>query len=245
MTCRVLVGPERLRAGPLTVDGETYGYLFRIRRLAVGEPVVVFDGAGREAAATVAAVGPERATLELGEPRAVAAARPRIIVLQALIKGERMDWCLEKLVEVGVDEIVPCTTARSVVRLDDDRRASRHQRHQAIVREAARQCQRADLPRVHEATALARALQAVTAARRLIAHPLATASTPLLAAVADDPDEVALVIGPEGGLDDDELALAAAAGYAPVSLGRTVLRAETAGPVAVAAIRLARDAAGA
>src|SRR5688500_6499377 len=104
MTCRVLVEPGRLRAGPLPVEGETYGYLFRVRRLAVGEPVVVFDGAGREAPARGGEVGPDRATLELDEPRAVAPARPRITVLQALIKGERMDWCLEKLVEVGADE---------------------------------------------------------------------------------------------------------------------------------------------
>ena len=90
MSCRVLVEPGALRAGPLAVEGETYGYLFRVRRLAVGEPVVVFDGAGREATARVAAVGPARATLELDEPRPVAPARPRIIVLQALIKGERI-----------------------------------------------------------------------------------------------------------------------------------------------------------
>jgi 16S rRNA (uracil1498-N3)-methyltransferase len=160
-------------------------------------------------------------------------------VLQALIKGERMDWCLEKLVEVGVDEIVPCVTSRTVVKLADDRRAARHQRHLAIVREAARQCQRADLPVVHEATPLADALRAVTAERRLVAHP-ATAA-PLLTAADGDPASVALLIGPEGGLADDELALARATGFEPVSLGRTVLRAETAGVVAVAALRLATD----
>jgi 16S rRNA (uracil1498-N3)-methyltransferase len=240
VTCRVLVEPGRLRAGPLAVEGETYGYLFRVRRLAVGEPVVVFDGAGREARARVDDVGPTRATLLVGEPRAVAPARPRITVVQALIKGERMAWCLEKLVEAGVDVIVPCASARAVVRLDDDRRASRHQRNLAIVREAARQCQRADLPHVHEATTLAAALKGIDAARKLVAHPAGGA--PLLAAVAGDPADVALLIGPEGGLDEAELTLARDAGFAPVSLGRTVLRAETAGPVAVAAIRLAAEA---
>ncbi|HVV87488.1 MAG TPA: RsmE family RNA methyltransferase [Kofleriaceae bacterium] len=241
MTCRVLVEPARLRAGPLTVEGETYGYLFRVRRLAVGEPVVAFDGLGREAPGRVAAVGPERATLELDEPRAIAPARPRITVVQALIKGERMAWCLEKLVEVGVDEIIPCATARAVVKLDDDRRASRHQRQLAIVREAARQCQRADLPRLHEATTLAAALRAAAADRRLIAHPVA--AEPLLRAAGGDPASIALALGPEGGFDEDELALARSLGFAPVSLGATVLRAETAGPVAVAALRLARAAA--
>lgn len=239
MSCRVLVAPERLAAGPLVVDGELYGYLFRVRRLAVGEAVVCFDGAGREAAARIAAVGPTTATLELEAPRAVAPARPRITVVQAVLKGERMDWCLEKLVEVGVDAIVPVESARTVVRLDGARRASRHQRHQAIAREAARQCQRADLPRVDEVTSLTAALRAA-AGVRLVAAPGAV--TPLLAAVADDADEVTLVIGPEGGLADDELALAGELGFLPVALGATVLRAETAGPVAVGAIRLARAA---
>ncbi len=240
MTCRVLVAAARLQAGPLVVDGEVYGYLFRVRRLAVGEPVVCFDGQGHEAQARIASVGPTQAVLELGPPAAVAAARPRITVVQALLKGERMDWCLEKLVEVGVDEIVPCTTTRTVVRLADDRRASRHARHQAIARETARQCQRAQVPDVREVVALPAALAAVTRGRKLIGQP--GAALPLLAALDDDPDEVTVVVGPEGGFADDELALAVERGFTPVAIGRTVLRAETAGPVAVAAIRLARDA---
>ena len=234
MTCRVLVEPGELRAGPLAVDGERYAYLFRVRRLAVGEELVVFDGAGREAPARVASVGPARATLDVDEPRAVTPASPHLTVVQALIKGDRMTWCLEKLVEVGVDELVPCTSERTVVRLDDDRRASRHQRFEAIAREASRQSQRATIPRVHPATTLAAALRTVEADLRLIASP--TATLPLLATPAAA--SVALAIGPEGGLSDDELQLAASLGWLPVSLGPGVLRAETAGPVAVAALRL-------
>ena len=117
MTARLHVPPERLAAGQLEVSGDDHAYLFRARRLAVGDRVDVFDGSGREAPAVVVAIGPSVATLEVGMPAARTTAGPRITVLQALSKGERMDWCLEKLVEVGVDRIVLCATERCVVRL--------------------------------------------------------------------------------------------------------------------------------
>ncbi|MBK9036355.1 MAG: 16S rRNA (uracil(1498)-N(3))-methyltransferase [Myxococcales bacterium] len=234
MTARLLVAPARLAAGPLVVTGDNYAYLFRVRRLALGDVLVVFDGAGREAPAEVASVGPATATLTIGSVRTAPRPGPHVTVLQAVIKGERMDWCLEKLVEVGVDAIVPCTTARTVVRLDEQRRASRHERHRALAAAAARQCGRADLPDVAAAQPLAQALAAVTAERRLVAHPGGTTLGPTHATGAS----VAVLIGPEGGLTDDELALAADRGFAAIALGPTILRAETAGLLAAAAIRL-------
>jgi 16S rRNA (uracil1498-N3)-methyltransferase len=233
------VTPARLAAGSLVVDGDDHAYLFRARRLAVGDEVVVFDGAGREARAVVREVEGARARLEVGEVGAVVRPAPHITVIQALLKGERMDWCLEKLVEVGTDELVVCETARGVVRLDDERRAKRSIRHQAIAREAARQCGRADVPPVRAAASLDEALadpRVTGAALRLVGDP--SSSTPLLAA-ASTPGEVVLLIGPEGGLSPDELTRAAAAGFVAVSLGATILRAETAGAAAVFAIRAA------
>lgn len=234
MTAALLVAPARLVPGPLVVDGDDYGYLFRARRLAVGDPVRVFDGAGREALATVAEVGPTRAVLAIDEIVATPPRRPHLTVLQAVIKGERMDWCLEKLVEVGVDAIVPCETARTVVRVEPAKRAARRERHQAVAAAAARQCGRADLPTVAAITPLAAALAAVSAPGRLLADP---AGPPLSAAQAGAP-AVAILVGPEGGLSDDERAAALAAGFAPVSLGPTILRAETAGLILAAALRL-------
>lgn len=234
MTARLLVAPARLVAGPLVVTGDAYAYLFRARRLAVGDVVVVFDGAGREAPAEVATVGPTTATLAVGAVRAAPRPGPYVTVLQAVIKGERMDWCLEKLVEVGVDAIVPCTTARTVVRLDEQRRASRHERHRALAAAAARQCGRADVPDVAAVVPLALALAAVDAERRLVAHPGGVTLAPAHASGAS----VAILIGPEGGLADDELALAAAHGFVPIALGPTILRAETAGMIVAAAVRL-------
>lgn len=232
MTARLLVAA--VAPGPLAVEGDDYVYLFRARRLAVGDPVVIFDGAGREADATVAAVDDTRATLAVGEVRVAARPGPRITVVQALIKGERMDWCLEKLTEVGADAIVPVETARTVVRLDAARRASRRVRHQAVVAAAARQCGRADLPAVGEVVGLAEALAAVDAEVRVVAQP----GAPPLQALGAGVTSLAILIGPEGGLAPEEVALAARHGFAPVSLGPTILRAETAGLILVAAVRL-------
>ncbi len=241
MTARLLVAPARLTAGPLEVTGDDHAYLFRSRRLPVGAPVQVFDGAGREAAAVVVAVTADTATLEVAAPTARPPTGPRITVLQALVKGERMDWCLEKLVEVGVDRVVPCATERCVVRLDDDRRAKRAERQQTIAREAARQCGRADVPIIEAAVRLAEALAACTGDVRLVAHPAAH-DQPLLSAVPATAHAVELLIGPEGGLSAAEVDAAVAAGFVPVTIGPYVLRSETAGVAAVAAIRAARAA---
>ncbi len=233
MTARLLVAAGTLAPGPRAVEGDDYTYLFRARRLAVGDAVVIFDGSGHEADAIVAAVQDARATLTVGAVRAPLRAGPRITVLQALIKGERMDWCLEKLVEVGVDAIVPIETTRTVVRLDAARRAGRHDRHRALVVAAARQCGRADLPTVTEVVALADALAAVDSEVRVVAQPGAD-PLPALGATAS----LAILIGPEGGLAAAEVELAARHGFVAVSLGPTILRAETAGMILVAAVRL-------
>ena len=243
MTARVLVAPGRLVAGRLSVGGDDHAYLFRVRRLAVGDAVVLFDGAGREAPAVAIEIGATHAVLEVAAPREVPRPAPHVTVVQAALKGERMDWCLEKLVEVGADAIVVVETARAVVRLDDERRARRQVRHQRIAQEAARQSGRADVPPVAAAPDLKAALAGLTADVRLVADPATDA--PLLTAVPATAASVALLVGPEGGLTADEVAAAVSAGFTPVSLGATILRAETAGAAAVFAIRAARAAQGA
>jgi 16S rRNA (uracil1498-N3)-methyltransferase len=239
MTARLLVTAARLVSGPLEVTGEDHAYLFLSRRLAVGDAVQVFDGMGREATATVVSVRSDRATLELSEPVTKPRIGPKITILQALIKGERMDWCLEKLVEVGVDRIVPCMTARSVVRLDDDRRTRRAERYQSIAREAARQCGRADVPTVAPVVALEEALRSCAAELRLVAHP-GSDNRRLATGDGIAVPTIEILIGPEGGLSAQELDDARNAGFIAVSIGPYVLRSETAGMAAVAVLRAAQ-----
>jgi len=141
---------------------------------------------------------------------------------------------VEKLAECGADAIVLVETARSVVRLDGARASGRRERLAAIARAAARQSQQ-PMPDVRGPMSLAEALAATTADVRLVCHPQAREAPLRVPAGAR---EVAIVVGPEGGLAPEELEAALGAGFAPVSLGPGVLRAETAGPVACAAIRM-------
>ena len=234
---RVLVDPAALASGRAVVTGDDHHYLFRVRRLAPGARLVAFDGEGGEADAEVASVAADHAVLALGAPRREPPPTLHLTVIQGLIKGERMDWCVQKLVEVGADRIVLVQTERAVVRLDGDRAASRQARLAAIAREAAKQSRRAAVPPV-ELVALDAAL-ARPAGLRLVCHPAAAA--PLRDHLATRERSVAILVGPEGGLAPGELERAATAGFEAVSLGRGVLRAETAGVAAVSAFRISRD----
>jgi len=236
---RIFVDPAALVAGELVVSGDEHHYLSRVRRARAGELVELVDGAGRRAAATIAALGDAATTLVAGPPEPVPAAPPFVRALVPLIKGDRMDACLEKLVEVGADAIVVWPAARSVPRLDDARRDSRIARYRALAHAAARQSGRAKVPEIATASGLAAALAALPEGARLVLDPASDAA--LDAALGPGGPggaaDITIVSGPEGGLTADERDQLA--GFAPLGLGPRVLRAETAPMVAVALIRAA------
>jgi 16S rRNA (uracil1498-N3)-methyltransferase len=233
---RIFVDPAALIAGALVVRGDEHHYLARVRRARPGDAVELVDGAGRRAAATIARIAETETTLEAGPPEHIVARPPFVRALVPLIKGDRMDACLEKLVEVGVDAIIVWPAARSVIRLDDARRDARLAKYRAIAQAAARQSGRAQVPSVDAATSLAAALAALPDGLphglRLVLDPTSDAALEVGAAT-----DVTLASGPEGGLAPDELDRLA--GFAPLGLGPRVLRAETAPMIAVALIRAA------
>ena len=223
-----------LVAGEVVVRGDEHHYVARVRRARAGDAIELVDGEGHRALATITRIDDEATTLDVGAPEVVPAARPHVRVLVPLIKGERMDACLEKLVEVGADELVVWPAARSVVRLSPERRSARRAHYEAQVQAAARQSGRAALPQVALAASLADALAALPAAgARVVLDPGADRAPPPTA------DDVTLVSGPEGGLAPAELDALAAAGFAPLGLGPRTLRAETAPVIAVALVRAA------
>lgn len=220
--------PEHVR-----VEGPALHHL-RVARVVPGEEMEVFDGHGRAWVAWLEAVDESGAVLRLGDERRGAAGRA-VVLIQGLPKGDKLDWVLQKSTELGVSEVWPVVTARSVARPKPEALGARHARWQRIVEEAARQSGRADVPEVAALRPLDEAVRALTPEVRLLILDEEERAERLGAAAGDGP--VALVVGPEGGLEREEVEALRAAGGVPVSLGPLVLRTETAGVAALAVIR--------
>jgi 16S rRNA (uracil1498-N3)-methyltransferase len=207
----------------------------RVLRLHAGDLVTLFDGLGNEFEAVL---GPppmnetrSQASILRGGP-VDREAKLQITLVQALCAQEKIDWLVEKCVELGVGRLILAPTARSVVRLDGARRERRAARWHDIVVAACCQCGRNRLPVLEVADDLASALRrAQPAQRRWILDPDASAGT--LSAGAGP---VACVVGPEGGFTQAETSLAASLGYERVRLGPRILRTETAGLAAISAL---------
>jgi 16S rRNA (uracil1498-N3)-methyltransferase len=227
---------------PLTSDSdlllpEAAAYhIARVLRLRAGATIVAFDGGGHEHRCEILAVEGDRVTVRVGNRAPGLAESPLAITLvQAVSRGERMDWTLQKATELGVAVIQPVLSARSVVRLDEKQAQKKLRHWQAIVAGACEQCGRSVLPEVRAPQELQAYLSsAARDGQRFVLSPSGPAS---LAGLASVTRRVTLLIGPEGGLDDAELERAAQAGYAPVRLGPRVLRTETAGIVALTVLQ--------
>lgn len=200
--------------------------------MRAGDPLVVLDGRGAAWEAELREVSREAVVIHLGDA-SPCSPEPDLDVtlIAAVLKGERQDWLIQKAVELGVSRIQPVVCARSVVRPGGEK----VDRWQRIAQEAAEQCERGIVPAVAEPLPLARA--SWEGAIALVCTERQGA--PLLAALPDA-HRLALLIGPEGGWADEEVASLRERGALPVSLGPRVLRAETAALAALAAIMLAR-----
>jgi 16S rRNA (uracil1498-N3)-methyltransferase len=214
------------------LDGREGRHAATVKRLRPGEAVLLGDGCGALASAVVAGVGRDVVELTVVERAVVATPSPRVVVAQALVKGDRGELAVELATEAGVDALIPWTAARCVARWAGDKGLARWQR---TAREAAKQARRAWVPPV-AAPVTTRELAAGVAAAdcALVLHEAAT--TALAEVALPAAGEVLLVVGPEGGITDDELGLLTAAGAQAVRLGPEVLRASTAAAVALGAL---------
>ncbi|MDZ7751877.1 MAG: 16S rRNA (uracil(1498)-N(3))-methyltransferase [Gammaproteobacteria bacterium] len=218
----------------LTLTGDRAHYLGRVLRLKAGDECLLFDGYGLDYPATVATAGRGTMTLRLGPPQAVATESPLFSHLMlAVTRGSRMDVALQKAVELGASALTPVFTERCGVNLEARQVPRRLEHWQGIVRGAAEQCGRARIPRLAPPVNLQEGLERLppAPATRLVLDP---AGGGALADIAPPADGVVILVGPEGGLTDGELAAAVRHGFRGITLGPRVLRAETA-PLAVLA----------
>ncbi|WP_262001074.1 16S rRNA (uracil(1498)-N(3))-methyltransferase [Microbacterium sp. Mcb102] len=207
-----------------------------VRRLRVGEPVTVGDGAGVWLTGAAEEVSPTRVEVRISDRVEHPAPSPRIVLVQALAKGDRDELAVQAACELGVDEIVPWQASRSVSRWEGPKAVKGRERWATIVREAAKQAHRAWLPEVTAPVSTTQLAERSTSQRVLLLDP--TASVRLSEITADGRDLV-LVVGPEGGIAEEELDRLTAAGAERVLLGDTVLRTSTAGPAAIAVLSVA------
>jgi 16S rRNA (uracil1498-N3)-methyltransferase len=232
---------DKLPAGAgFVLDGPEGRHAATVRRLRVGEPLVLTDGRGGLASCRVAALGGPagRDALRLDVLRCwhEPAPAPRVVLAQALLKGDRGELAVELATEAGVDAVLPWRAARCVARWEAGARGERALRKwQATAREAAKQSRRAWLPEVGEPVDTgALAARVAGADGALVLHESARAGLASVELPAEG--ELLIVVGPEGGIDDAELDALAAAGAVAVRLGPTVLRASTAAAVTLGAL---------
>jgi 16S rRNA (uracil1498-N3)-methyltransferase len=227
--------PAGLAAGNTVELPQTAAHhALRVLRLRDGAPIVLFDGQGQEFAARLQApdANVSRSRALVGDGGAVdRECATSVTLVQALSAQDKIDWLVEKAVELGAVHVVLTPAARSVVRLEPARQQRRQQRLQDIAVAACCQCGRNRIPRIEIADGLEQALrQAGGAAARWILEPDAADGLPVAAAAS-----ISVAIGPEGGFTPQELALARSLDYLPVRLGPRVLRTETAGLAAISA----------
>jgi len=234
-------GPRLFVEGALSAGSETIldesaaHHVTRVLRLRPGDALTVFDGRGGEHAATVAAIGRSKVIVQVGAHRALERESPlRVTLAQGVSSGEKMDFTIQKAVELGVAAIQPLLCAKSVVRLSGPRAAARLARWRRIAIAACEQCGRNRIPEVREPMALDRYAPEADCLKVLLS-PRGTQSLRNLA-----PDSVTLAVGPEAGFAADEESALERVGFARVRLGPRILRTETAALAALAALNALR-----
>ncbi|GAT73370.1 16S rRNA (uracil(1498)-N(3))-methyltransferase [Microbacterium hydrocarbonoxydans] len=222
--------------GLVSLTGAEAKHAAVVRRLRVGEEVTIGDGAGVWLTGSAEEVSPQRVDVRITGRAVHDAPASRIVLVQALAKGDRDELAVQAACELGADEIVPWQASRSVSRWEGQKAVKGRERWASIVREAAKQAHRAWVPQVAAPVTTGQLAERAAGNRMLLLDP--TASTKL-SALEPDGRDLLLVVGPEGGIAPEELDRLTGAGAERVLLGDTVLRTSTAGPAAIAVLSVA------
>jgi len=212
-------------------------HLARVLRLERGAALILFNGDGREYDATLASVAKRAVSADIGTVRTIdRESALRLALAQAVARGEKMDWILQKATELGVARIVPIVTERTEVKLDDERAERRMLHWQQVIAGACEQCGRTRLPLLEPPQRLDRWVAALVDDPALKLALLPDGDTGLRS-LPELTHGAVLCVGPEGGLSDKDVAMLRHGGFAGLRLGPRILRTETAGIAVLAALQ--------
>jgi len=223
-----------MKVGALvTLDGPEGRHAATVSRIRVGEVLRVGNGQGVMGTGVVSSTGKDSLTVLLEQVEEIARLSPEIVLVQALAKTDRDERAVEMATELGISRVIPWMADRSISRWDPNKADKGRQKWQAIAREASKQSIRAHIPLIEAACTTAQLLQQFAPEQLLVLDPRGDMSVSDASLAVEG---VVVVVGPEGGLSDAELATFRHAGAHIVTVGTNILRTSTAGPVAVAVL---------
>ena len=234
---RFFVEPQDIGENTAKIEGGDVKHISRVLRMEIGDEVTLCDGEGNDYAAKISSITKDEVLLDvLSKSRCKAEPDCRITLYQGLPKAGKMETIVQKCVELGITQVVPVAAERSVVKIKAGEFENKRTRYQRVAEEAAKQCGRGIIPQVGELTTYKKA--------DLSQHDLVVVAyeeekeLSLKNLLRNNPDakNIALIIGPEGGLDKSEVEALCAKGGKPVTLGSRILRTETAGMATLAMI---------
>lgn len=230
------VEPSQINGNQVVITGGDVNHIKNVLRMKIGEELAVSNGIdGREYRCSIVELHEDSVVCELRFIKEDGLELPsKVYLFQGLPKADKMELIIQKAVELGAFEIIPMATKRAVVKLDDKKAKAKVSRWQSIAEAAAKQSKRGVIPQIHDVLSFKEALAyAQEMDMKLIPYELAegmAATKKLMEEIGKNkPASVAVFIGPEGGFDEGEISLAKEKGIIPITLGKRILRTETAG----------------
>jgi 16S rRNA (uracil1498-N3)-methyltransferase len=227
---RFYIPNPHIQDGLLKIEGGEVKHIRKVLRLKAGDEILVFDGSGKEFEGTIVEEGRSSVMVKVqGIFSSEGDSSLEVTLAQSLLKGEKMDYLIQKATELGVKEIIPFFSSRSVPLLEKSRRPNRHHRWEKIAVEASKQCGRGVVPKIESLQDYSGMLRAASTDHlRLILWEGDGIKLKEVLERSGEKTKIFFVIGPEGGFSPDEVDKAKRAGFVAVTLGKRILRAETA-----------------
>lgn len=227
---RFYVPQPRIEKGMLKIEGDEVKHIRKVLRLKAGDEIIVFDGLGKEFEGAIVEEGLSSVVIKIQNIFSSKRDSPLEVTLaQSLLKGEKMDYLIQKATELGVKEIIPFFSSRSVPLLEKSKKLKRHHRWERIAIEASKQCGRGVVPKIESLQDYSDMLQTASPdTLRLILWEKEGIKLKEILERLKEKKKIFFIIGPEGGFSQLEVDEAKKTGFIPVTLGRRILRAETA-----------------